>query len=68
MKWWHVLLAVIGIYLLAGLVLPPRIRCKMQFWNKNACQQTEQAIGDLQKFGVDINPDMPFVTQLDEFA
>lgn len=60
MKGWHwgiLILGVVGFL----FVLPPSIKCKLQFWNKNACSQVNTV---LQNFGVD--PNMPPVTQFDE--
>jgi hypothetical protein len=68
MKWWKILLAVVGISIAVILIVPPGTRCKWAFWDKNACATVQQAAQDLGKLGVDVDPNMPFVTQIDEFA
>lgn len=68
MKWWHALLGIIAVVVISGFVVPPSIRCKFMIWNKNACADVQTGTELLSKFGVNLNPDEPIVTQVDELA
>lgn len=68
MKFWHVIGALVVIGLIMMFVVPPSIRCKLAFWNSNACATVKQSADMLQKMGVDVNPNMPAITQLDDIA
>lgn len=68
MKFWHVIGALIVVGLIMMFLVPPSIRCRFSFWNPNACSQIQQGVDMLQKVGVDVNPNMPAITQLDDIA
>lgn len=61
MKWWHALLGIVAVVVIWSLIIPPSIRCKMQFWDKNACANIQTASKVLN-----LNPDESMLTQLDE--
>ena len=63
MKWWHVLLGAIAVFVISGFVVPPRIRCKFFIWNPNACADVETASNVLGKLGYDIDPSGVPITQ-----
>lgn len=65
MKWWHVLLGLIAIWFVYAFLIPPNLRCKFSFWNKDACQQVQQGSELLKAFGYDIDPTKPLATQSD---
>jgi hypothetical protein len=66
-------LKILGIVIVIALVsiflVPPSIRCKLEFWNRNACANVQQGAQLFNQLtGSELNPDMPNITQLDELA
>ena len=68
MKWWHILLAIIGIFIISGFIVPPSIRCKFLIWDRNACSDVQKGVEMLGKVGVDIDPNKPTITQFGELT
>lgn len=63
MKWWHAILAIVGIVVIWSFVIPPSMRCKLTFWDKNACANQQAAT---QFFGLD--PNLPIGAQGPQFV
>ena len=62
-KWWHVLLGLIAISVMITYFVPPNVRCKWEFWNKNACSQVQAGSKLLTNLGYPIDPNKPLITQ-----
>jgi len=60
-KWWHAVLGIIGIVVVSAFVVPPNIRCKFIFWDKNACASVQQGVSVLNKLGYSIDPNKPII-------
>ena len=63
MKWWHVVLGLVAIWIISAFVVPPRISCKFAIWNPNACANTETASKLLTQLGYPNDPGQVPITQ-----
>jgi hypothetical protein len=63
MKWWQILIGLAVVWLVVALVVPPNIRCRLTFWDKNACANINQSANMLTKLGYEIDPNEPLITQ-----
>ena len=69
MKTGTIILIIIGIFVFSLLFIPAGVKCKLYFWNKNACAEVQGASDMLQKMtGETIDPNAMPVTQFDEAA